>query len=573
LPGTQIETGSGGQGSMMDATDRYFSFSCDIAPAPNGREEVDFIRYDRDTDIVTTQEKWYTVCPGQLPSGCTAYSSPAGVQGYSMFRMNQHPNENYITVLWQCAAYNSTWTRGCGTEVFGPSYNFLGPASAGNYHQDNGFDVNGVPVWVGAIGNNLSIGNQNYWSLEVTNLTTLSPTGITSKLIQLPCTYLAFGAGCTTPLANAKSEHISMTGTWGSTPGYALYSTLIPAGEYSGVSPNAPAATTLGTAVTSAGSHTVTPASMASIGVGTQQLIDAGGANIETVTVTAVTSSTFTATFAKTHTSSAPVTNLSVGNTGFGAMENIAVKIDTTAANGSNAQFWRLGRAMSIRDADYNAEPHTFVNRDWTAYVWGSNWNTDGGTDNGYYTRLGGVMNYNWTQTISPLGSGTVIGINCATGSYASGTTIGSGSGCLAVAATGYSLAGTIWTGVSGSARCSGLTNPCPPFALGINSTATANFTPNNYTVTTSVVGSGTVTGCPTGSYTYNSTVNCTATASGGYTFTGWSGTCGLTGNTTPTSFTMPLSCTVVATFTTSGINPPLSITGTVTLSGGLSLP
>src|SRR5208337_1315244 len=49
---------------------------------------------------------------------------------------------------------------------------------------------------------------------------------------------------------------------------------------------------------------------------------------------------------------------------------------------------WRLGRVMSIRDMDYNAEAHTFVNRDWTAYVWGSNWNADGGQNNGYYTKL-----------------------------------------------------------------------------------------------------------------------------------------------------------------------------------------
>jgi len=251
----------------------------------------------------------------------------------------------------------------------------------------------------------------------------------------------------------------------------------------------------------------------------------------------------------------------------------------------------RLGRGHAILaydsagDSDYESQVNTAPDHTFTKFAWTSNFDVTplaacasassyvGCNYYNMYTELPIGANYTWTPTISPLGSGTVTGTNCATGSYASGTTIGSGSGCLAVAATGYSLASTIWTGVSGSASCSGSTNPCPPFSLTANSAATANFTPNNYTVTTSVVGSGTVTGCPTGSYTYNSTVNCTATASGGYTFTGWSGTCGLIGNTTPTSFTMPLSCTVVGTFTTSGINPPLSITGTVTLSGGLSLP
>lgn len=63
-------------------------------------------------------------------------------------------------------------------------------------------------------------------------------------------------------------------------------------------------------AVSSAGAATITPAAMSgtftpaqnwSIQVGTTILYDAGGANQEVVEVTAVTSTTFTATFAKTH--------------------------------------------------------------------------------------------------------------------------------------------------------------------------------------------------------------------------------------------------------------------------------
>jgi hypothetical protein len=179
-----------------------------------------------------------------------------------------------------------------------------------------------------------------------------------------------------------------MTGTWGSTPGYALFSTMTLAGAKYAFVVDEPAATTLGTAVTSAGVKTVTPASMSTIGVGTQQVIDYGNANVETVTVSAATSNTFTANFTKTHTSAAPVSNLSVGDTGPFAMENVALKIDTTAPNGAAAQFYRIGRAMSIRDADYDAEPHTAVNRDFTAITWGSNWNNDGGTDYGFWMPL-----------------------------------------------------------------------------------------------------------------------------------------------------------------------------------------
>jgi hypothetical protein len=63
--------------------------------------------------------------------------------------------------------------------------------------------------------------------------------------------------------------------------------------------------TTLGTAVTP-GTQTVTPASMSNILVGRYLPVDTGS-NAEVVYVSAVTASTFTATFANSHTSSAPV--------------------------------------------------------------------------------------------------------------------------------------------------------------------------------------------------------------------------------------------------------------------------
>jgi hypothetical protein len=82
---------------------------------------------------------------------------------------------------------------------------------------------------------------------------------------------------------------------------------------------------------------------------------------------------------------------LSCGDTGFGAMENFIVKIDTTAADGSNAVTWRVGRTMAIRDNSYNAEPHTAVNRDFTQIVWGSTWNVDPGSTGtvyGFWTKI-----------------------------------------------------------------------------------------------------------------------------------------------------------------------------------------
>jgi hypothetical protein len=103
---------------------------------------------------------------------------------------------------------------------------------------------------------------------------------------------------------------------------------------------------------------------------------------------TSVTETTATAAFTKPHSASAVVSCLSCGDTGFGALENIAVKIDTRAPDSSKAIFYRIGRAMSIRDADYNAEPHTAVDRDFTQIVWGSNWNVDGGRNYSFWTKL-----------------------------------------------------------------------------------------------------------------------------------------------------------------------------------------
>ena len=392
VAGNVIESGSGGQGGFFDATDNYFSFTCDNTGG-NGRAEIDWIRYRKDTDTVTTQKKWYTVCPGEVPAGCPVWggagSDAPGKEGINMIRMNQHPDQAYIQVLWQCGTA-SPWTRGCGTEYYSPTYTLLGPVNAYNGHSDHGYDVNGKPVYVGV--NGTSGTNADSYSVTISDLTALSPSAVVSKNIHLPCTYAYGGAtpcafSAPTLYARVNGSHVSMTGTWGSTPGYALYSTMVLAGTDAGP-PELPAATTLGTAVSSPGVATVTPGSMRTIGVGTEQLIDWGSANAESVTVTAVTGSTFTATFTKAHPVSASVHCLSVGDTQFGSLENFFIKIDTKAPNGSTAQIWRVGRAMSIRDGDYSAEPHTAVNRDSTAITWGSNWNRDGGKVYSFWTKL-----------------------------------------------------------------------------------------------------------------------------------------------------------------------------------------
>ena len=565
--GTQIETGSGAQGGMFDSTDNYFSFSCDYLNGGD-RDEIDLIRYNKSANT-TFQEKWYNVCPGAVPTGCyvwTHYENPAS-PGVNMYRFNQHPNQAYIEFGWQATPLNtnSDWNssiRAEGTEAYGPTYNYLGTLSVGNDHSDTGYDINGYPVFVALNTNNgtqVNGGYPDYYSLEVTRLDTLSTTALTSKQLQLPCTWSYVGTPCpNNPFLQSKEygPHVSGTGSWGSVPGYFLLSNITLAGYYEGFPIDWPPSTSIGTAVASAGTATVTPASMSTIGAGTQQTVDwvstfvespgsigsgvqtitpysmtgitvgqtltvgnqtvtvssttsstftatfpssVSGSyitcpNMETITVTSVTPTTFTATFAHAHAVNAAVANLTAGDTGPYALENDAVLIDTTAPNASIAHVWRLGRVMSIRDGCYNAEAHTFVNRDWTAYVWGSDWNVDPGgctavpnLINSYYTKLSGATSYTLTvSTTTGTGSGTInITNNCQTGSFTSGTTIGP---CTATPDGGSVFAG--WTGTLG---CTG-TGTCTASLTG-NSTMNAVFNLAPTSVPAAIQGTGSIQG------------------------------------------------------------------------------
>jgi len=273
--------------------------------------------------------------------------------------------------------------------------------------------VNGVPVWVGVGSFRNDIPDER--AISITDLTKVSQTKQTYRRILLPCNYSRQTTCKGTYLgAKAGASHISMT-AW-DLPGYGLFSTMIMAGPQIGLAPNYPAGTTLGTAV-DPGTVTVTPASMSQIGVGEVSMVDTG-TSAEAVTWTEVTSTAATAIFTKAHAANAAVRCLSCGDTGWGSMENVAIKIDSNAADGSTAQFWRIGRTMGIRDNTYDAEPHSTANRDFTQIIWGSTWNTDPASYtsvNGYWTRLSppitlsdisvtnGAMHIGMTQQFSAL--------------------------------------------------------------------------------------------------------------------------------------------------------------------------
>ena len=86
---------------------------------------------------------------------------------------------------------------------------------------------------------------------------------------------------------------------------------------------------------------------------------------------------------------------------GWGALELFAVKIDTTATTGGNVVFHRIGRAMSVRNNDYFAEPHAVPNRDFTKVLWASNWNVNGGLVSAYTINLDGNYGQDVTAPVT----------------------------------------------------------------------------------------------------------------------------------------------------------------------------
>jgi uncharacterized repeat protein (TIGR02543 family) len=133
-------------------------------------------------------------------------------------------------------------------------------------------------------------------------------------------------------------------------------------------------------------------------------------------------------------------------------------------------------------------------------------------------------------------GSGSVTK-NPEKGIYQDGDTVQ----LTATPAAGWTFSG--WSGdLSSSTTLASI-------AMNGNKTVTATFTQVQRTLAVNVVGSGTVTRSPDkATYNDGDTVQLTATAAAGWTFSGWSGD--LTGNTTPVSITMNANKSVTATFT-----------------------
>jgi VCBS repeat-containing protein len=140
-----------------------------------------------------------------------------------------------------------------------------------------------------------------------------------------------------------------------------------------------------------------------------------------------------------------------------------------------------------------------------------------------------------YTLTTTVVGSGTVIKVPDKT-TYAYGEEVT----LTATPALGWTFSS--WSG--------GTTGSISPVTITItgNTTVTATFTQNQYTLTTNVVGSGTVTKVPDKTtYVYGESVELTAVPAAGWTFSSWSG--GTTGSISPVTITITGNTTVTATF------------------------
>ena len=108
---------------------------------------------------------------------------------------------------------------------------------------------------------------------------------------------------------------------------------------------------------------------------------------------------------------------------------------------------------------------------------------------------------------------------------------------------------GWVFTGWSGGAT--GTTTPLT-LTIQADTAITATFEALTYTLTTGVVGEGTVTRDPDqASFTYGEVVTLTAVAAPGWTFTGWSGDA--SGTATPLTLTIQADTVITATFGATG--------------------
>lgn len=183
-----------------------------------------------------------------------------------------------------------------------------------------------------------------------------------------------------------------------------------------------------------------------------------------------------------------------------------------------------------------------------------------------------------YTVTVTLVGTGSVSdGTNsCASSPCVFTVDAGTNITLTELPGTGYNFSG--WSASSGGV-CTGTGSTCTFSNITSNKAVTATFGIKSYTVTVTLVGSGSVsdgsTSCSTSpcvfTVTHGSTVTLTATAGTGFNFTGWSASTGsvCTGSGTCTFTSVAGSKVVTATFTTKTYTVTVTLVGNGSVSDG----
>jgi uncharacterized repeat protein (TIGR02543 family) len=223
-----------------------------------------------------------------------------------------------------------------------------------------------------------------------------------------------------------------------------------------------------------------------------------------------------------------------------------------------------------INNIQYGSSPYMLYNGD-TVYslnVPGDDISTPGVIEGGTTgdTVVFRVGSSRADQTVPwQAGTNTNLNLTATTGYNLSINRTGTGSGTVAL--------GSTFTGWSGA--CAGTSNACLVIMDSAKS-VTANFTINTYALTVDKAGSGTVTSSPVGidcgstcsyNFEYDTLVTLAASASTGYTFTGWSGACTNTSSTCIVTMTDTRSVTATFTINSYALSVALAGNGSGTVT------
>jgi hypothetical protein len=158
-----------------------------------------------------------------------------GVPTCASLHTNGYPNwvgmsplGDYVVVNWQSQGYDTTWTRGEGTEIYSNTLTYLGVASAADGHGDVGYDANGLEVYVDRSSSVSPYAKNAFGICELSAVNTTPGVGGCRHYLTVPCTWGALT--CPVTGGRGNTYFVSMRGTHGAAQGWMALSTQTIAG-------------------------------------------------------------------------------------------------------------------------------------------------------------------------------------------------------------------------------------------------------------------------------------------------------------------------------------------------------